>query len=59
MEKSIEEVIYEETEKRIIEMQSPEYEFPPEMDRRDYVAILSAMGVCAILMALCMMGVIA
>lgn len=59
MEKTIEEVIYEETEKRLAEMQSPSYEFPAELDRHDFIAILSSMGVCALLMALCMVGVIA
>lgn len=59
MDKTIEEVIYEETEKRLAEMQSPDYEFPAEMDHRDLIAILTSMGVCALLMALCMAGVIA
>lgn len=59
MEKTIEEVIYEETKKRLAEMQAPDYEFPAKMDRRDLIAILSSMGVCALLMALCMAGVIA
>ncbi|MBE6027388.1 MAG: hypothetical protein E7227_02135 [Clostridiales bacterium] len=59
MEKTIEEVIYEETKKRLAEMQEPDYEFPAKMDRRDLIAILTSMGVCAVLMALCMVGVIA
>ena len=46
-------------EKRLAEMQSPDYEFPPSMDRRDTIAILTSMGICALLMVLCMTGVIA
>lgn len=58
MEKTIEEVINEETEKRLAEMQSPDYVFPKKMDSHDFIAILASMGICALLMALCMMGVI-
>lgn len=58
MEKTIEEVIYEETEKRLAEMQSPDYEFPKKMNYRDLIAILASMGVCGLLLVLCMTGVI-
>ena len=59
MEKTIEEVIYEETEKRIAEMQSPEYVFPKRLARRDIIAILTSMGISGLLLLLCMVGVIA
>lgn len=58
MENTIEQVIYDETKKRLAEMQSPAYEFPPKIDKRDIIAILIAIGVCALLMVLCMTGVI-
>ena len=59
MEKTIEEVIYEETEKRIAEMQSPDYVFPKRLDHRDIVVILASMGISGLLLLLCMVGVIA
>lgn len=59
MEKTIEEVIYEETEKRIAEMQSPDYVFPKRLDHRDIAVILASMGISGLLLLLCMVGVIA
>lgn len=58
MEKTIEEVIYEETEKRLAIMAADDYEFPKEMNKTDLIAIMSSIGICAILMLLCMTGVI-
>lgn len=59
MDKSIEEIIKEETENRLGEMSSPSYIFPPKADRKDYCAILAAIILCGILVLLCMTGVIA
>ena len=57
-EKSIEELIYEETDQRLKEMASPEYEFPEKADKKDAVGILVSIGVCLALIILCMTGVI-
>lgn len=59
MDKSIEELIKEETENRLGEMSSPAYVFPPKADRKDYCAILAAIVLCGVLVLLCMTGVIA
>ena len=58
-EKTIEEMIYEETEHRLKEMASPEYEFPEKADRKDAIGIVATMAVCLLLIVLCMTGVIA
>ena len=59
MEKSIEELIYEETEQRLKEMSSPSYEFPAKANRADYLWIAATTSICLVLIALCMAGVIA
>ena len=58
MEKSIEELIYEETDKRLKEMQAPGYEFPPKATKADYLGIVLAIGASLLLIVLCMTGVI-
>ena len=58
MEKSIEELIYEETDKRLKEMQAPDYEFPKQANKADWLGILAAVGVSLLLIVLCMTGVI-
>lgn len=58
MEKSIEELIYEETEKRLQEMAAPDYVFPEKADRKDLIGIVTAAGVCLCLIILCVTGVI-
>lgn len=58
MEKSIEELIYEETEKRLQEMAAPDYVFPEKADRKDLIGIVAAAGLCLCLIILCMTGVI-
>ena len=58
MEKSIEELIYEETEKRLKEMSDPGYVFPPKANKNDYLAIMSLCGISLLLIILCMVGVI-
>ena len=58
MEKTIEELICEETEQRLKEMSSPDYPFPERADRRDAVGIAALAGACLVLILLCMTGVI-
>ena len=57
-EKSIEELIYEETDRRLKEMAAPDYPFPEKADRTDAFAILGLCSVCLLLIVLCMTGVI-
>lgn len=56
--KSIDEMIYEETEKRLDEMQSDSYEFPKKMNKVDFVLIGAFVAVSVLLIVLCMAGVI-
>jgi len=58
MEKSIEELIYEETDQRLKEMAVPDYHFPKKADKNDAIAIVAGIGISLILIILCMMGVI-
>lgn len=51
-------LISEETEKRLAKMQSPDYVFPKKMGKPDYVGIIIGCAVSAILIVLCMCGVI-
>ena len=57
-EKTIDELIYEETDQRLKEMASPEYVFPEKADRKDAFGIVAAIAVCLLLIILCMTGVI-
>ena len=59
MEKSIEELIYEETEQRLKEMSTPSYKFPEKANRADYIGIAAAVVGCLAFIVLCMTGVIA
>lgn len=59
MKDSLEQLIYDETEKRLNEMEQPDYEFPKRMSKADYAVIVGAIVVCTLLIALCMVGVIA
>lgn len=58
MEKSIEELIYEETDQRLKEMAAPGYEFPGKADKWDVIGIVVTAGVSLLLIVLCMTGVI-
>lgn len=58
MEKTIEELINQETELRLKEMADPEYRFPQKIDVKDVVGIIAAAGVSLLLIVLCMTGVI-
>ena len=57
MEKqSIQEMIYEETEKRLKIMEDPGYEFPGRIGKGDVVGIILSIAVCLVLIVLCMTG---
>lgn len=58
MEKSIEELIYEETNRRLKEMAAHDYQFPRKADKSDAIAIVAGIGISLFLIILCMMGVI-
>ena len=51
-------MIYEETDKRLKEMASPDYVFPEKADKKDVFGIAAAIGVSILLIVLCMTGVI-
>ncbi len=59
MEKSIEELIAEETAARLKEMGSKTYQFPKKATVADAIGIVCAIGVSLVLIVLCMTGVIA
>ena len=59
MEKTIEELIYEETDQRLKEMASPNYQFPKKADKSDIVGIVAGIVISTVLIILCMTGVIA
>lgn len=58
LEKTIEELIYEETDQRLKEMASPNYKFPQNADKYDAVGIVAAIGASICLIILCMTGAI-
>lgn len=58
MEKSIEELIYEETDQRLKEMAAPDYQFPTKADKTDAIGIIAVAGISLLLIILCMTGVI-
>ena len=58
MEKTIEELIYEETEQRLREMSASDYQFPQKANKLDAIGIIAAAAVCLYLIVLCMTGVI-
>ncbi len=57
-EQSIEELIYSETEKRLAQMQAPDYQFPKRIGKGDVIAMAVGFGVSLVLIALCMLEVI-
>ena len=58
MEKSIKEIIYDETKARLEEMSSPQYQIPEKANKADYTGIVAVGLLCLVLIALCLMGVI-
>lgn len=55
-EGGIEQLIYEETERRLEIMQSDSYEFPKKMTRVDYGIIIASVAVSLVLIVTCMLG---
>ena len=53
---SIEQLIYEETERRLEIMQSDTYEFPKKMTRVDYGIIIPSVAASLVLIVTCMLG---
>lgn len=53
---SIEQLIYEETERRLEIMQSDTYEFPKKMTRVDYGIIIASVAASLVLVVTCMLG---
>ena len=56
MSQSIEDLISEETEKRLKEMGDTSYVFPPKASKADYIGIALCVLICLILIILCMTG---
>jgi len=54
----IQNIISEETEKRLAKMQEPGYQFPKKMGKTDTALIIASCGISLILIILCMCGVI-
>lgn len=55
-EGGIEQLIYEETERRLEIMQSDSYEFPKKMNRVDYGIIIASVAASLVLIVTCMLG---
>ena len=53
---SIEQLIYEETERRLEIMQSDTYEFPKKMTRVDYGIIIASVAASLVLIVTRMLG---
>ena len=53
---SIEQLIYEENERRLEIMQSDTYEFPKKMTRVDYGIIIASVAASLVLIVTCMLG---
>ena len=55
-EGGIEQLIYQETERRLQIMQSDSYEFPKKMTRVDYGIIIASVAASLVLIVTCMLG---
>ena len=55
-EGGIEQLLYEETERRLEIMQSDSYEFPKKMTRVDYGIIIASVAASLVLIVTCMLG---
>lgn len=58
MSRNLEELIYEETKKRLDIMESKEYKFPKKISRTDSYIIISIIILSLLLIVLCMVEVI-
>lgn len=54
----IEQIIEDETKRRLAEMQRPDYVFPPRATAADAWGIALLIGTAAVLIVLCMLEVI-
>lgn len=50
--KSMEEMLKEELDFRIKEIESPEYEYVPKLNKKDYLGMLLTAVVCIVLMVI-------
>lgn len=55
---SIEKMIYDETEKRLAEMEKPGYVFPKTMGTADAIGVIASVAVSIVLIVLCVLEVI-
>ena len=55
-EGGIEQLIYEETARRLEIMQAASYEFPKKMTRVDYGIIIASVAASLVLIVTCMLG---
>ncbi|MGM9683271.1 MAG: hypothetical protein ACI3XQ_06710 [Eubacteriales bacterium] len=55
---SLEKMIYDETEKRLEEMEQPDYEFPGRIGKADVIGIVAGIVISILLIILCVTGVI-
>ena len=58
MSRNLEELIYEETKKRLDIMESKEYEFPEKISKTDSYIIIILIILSLLLIVLCMVEVI-
>ncbi len=58
MSRNLEELIYEETKKRLDIMESKEYKFPEKISKTDSYIIISIITLSLLLIVLCMVEVI-
>ena len=58
MSRNLEELIYEETKKRLDIMESKEYKFPEKISKADSYIIISIIILSLLLIVLCMVEVI-
>lgn len=58
MSRNLEELIYEETKKRLDTMESKEYKFPEKISKTDSYIIISIIILSLLLIVLCMVEVI-
>lgn len=51
-EKTFEELLEEELESRISEIESPDYEYVPRLQKRDYMGMIAIAVICVIIIAI-------
>lgn len=48
-EKSVKEMLQEEVDSRIAEIEAPDYEYVPKLNKADYIGMAATAAVCIIL----------